>query len=176
MQAKRKVAVSPPVLQELLDPPRHIPQLDLCEYLNALRTLEAVRSEVDNLGSLIVAKLVRKIPVQRGYLAATLDLKGCLIVREEDRALASAAEGSLNPNSAIPPPIDAPAWLETEAKTAPLEYYNITVTALDFVFECALKGQVEALAVLRQIAEIAEGGAVRLTTANSPAPESPAVS
>lgn len=176
MQAKRKVAVSPPVLQELLDPPRHIPQLDLCEYLNALRTLEAARSEVDNLASLIVAKLVRKIPVQRGFLTATLDAKGCIIVREEDRAPANAAEGSLNPDSAIPPPIDAPAWREMEAKAAPLEYYNIITIALDFVLECALKDQVKALAVLRQVAEIVEGGAVSLTTASSPAPESPTVS
>ena len=84
MQARMKVAVSPPVLQELLDPPRHIPQLDLCEYLNAHRTLEAAQSEVDNLGSLIVAKLVRKIPIQRGYLAANLDSKGCLMVWEEE--------------------------------------------------------------------------------------------
>jgi hypothetical protein len=80
MQAKRKVAVSPPALQELLDPPRHIPQLDLCEYLNAQRTFEAARSEVDNLRSLIVAKLVRKIPIQRGPLVASLDSNGHLAV------------------------------------------------------------------------------------------------
>jgi hypothetical protein len=72
-------------LQELLDPPRHIPQLDLCEYLNARRVLEVAQSEADNLGSLIVAKIVRKFPVQRGPLVATIDSKGCLAVREDER-------------------------------------------------------------------------------------------
>jgi hypothetical protein len=76
--------VDPPALRELLDPPRHIPQLDLCEYLNAYRVLEAAKSEVDNLGSLIVAKLVRKLPVQDGPLAATLDSKGRLMVWDTD--------------------------------------------------------------------------------------------
>jgi hypothetical protein len=74
-----------PSLQELLDPPRHIPQLDLCEYLNAHRVLKAAQSEVDNLGSLIIAKLVRKVPIQRGPLVATLNSKGCLVVWEDER-------------------------------------------------------------------------------------------
>jgi len=85
MQAKPKVTVSCPPLQELLDPPRHVPQLDLCEYLNARRVLDAAQSEVDNLRSLIVAKIVRKVPIQRGLLVATLDPKGCLLVWEEER-------------------------------------------------------------------------------------------
>jgi hypothetical protein len=80
---KSKVPEPTVTLQELLNPPGHIPQLDLWEYQAALRAFEAARSEVDNLGSLIMEKLIRKRPVQPGLLVATLDSKGRLLVWEE---------------------------------------------------------------------------------------------
>lgn len=69
-------------LQELLDPPQHISQAELCEYLRARLALDSAREEVENLGSLIVEKLILRQPLQPGPLVASLGLEGKLEVVE----------------------------------------------------------------------------------------------
>lgn len=72
MRLTRKIPEARPTLQELLDPPRGILQADLAEYLKAREALEAARLEVETLGSLIVEKLLRSVPLQPGYLQARI--------------------------------------------------------------------------------------------------------
>jgi len=85
MRAKPKLTVSCPPLQELLDPPKHIPQMDMVEYFNARHAQERDRFEVENLGSHIMQKLILGLPVQSGQLTASLDSRGRLWVIETPR-------------------------------------------------------------------------------------------
>jgi hypothetical protein len=76
-----RFSAPPPTLEELLDHPAHIPQLDLVEYLNAQYALEGAIAERDQLASLIMEKLVTGVPVQPGAFCASLQ-NGRLVVSE----------------------------------------------------------------------------------------------
>jgi hypothetical protein len=83
-----------PTLQDLLDHPAHIAQLDLVEYLNAQYTLENAIAERDQLASLIVEKLVTGVPVQPGVFCASFH-NGKLVVSERTESANLHQEANL---------------------------------------------------------------------------------
>jgi len=78
LKARRRAPVPAFTLQELLDPPAHIPQADLAEYLRAVDDLET-------LGSFIAERLILGQPVQNGDFSARIATDGRLRVEQRRR-------------------------------------------------------------------------------------------
>lgn len=68
----RKIPEPPPTLQELLDPPEHISQAILREYLRLADARDEARDNLQAAASEITDKLLHGFPVESGSLSAEL--------------------------------------------------------------------------------------------------------
>ena len=83
MTAKKVCILPEPSLQELLDPPRQIPQRDIIELLKLRDQIALLRADRDAVAAQLTDRVMQKWPVQRGPFAVRLGERGLEILQGE---------------------------------------------------------------------------------------------